>query len=44
MVGCGSKNGHQKDMFLEAIGLRVENLLTILGSIVNIMGGGGGLI
>ena len=39
MVRCGSKNGHQKDMCLKEIGLRAQNMLTILGSIVNIIGG-----
>ena len=26
-----SKNGHQKDMYLQEIGLQAQNLLTILG-------------
>ena len=39
VVGCGSENGHQKNMFLEDIGVRVGIVLTILGSIVNILGG-----
>ena len=38
VVRWGSKYAHQKDMCLE-IGQRAQNLLTILGSIVNIIGG-----
>jgi hypothetical protein len=38
VVKCGCKNGHQKDMFLKEIGLRAQNTLTVLGSIVNIIG------
>ena len=38
MVRCGSKNGDQKDMCLEEIGLCAQKLFTILGSIVNIIG------
>ena len=42
MVRCGCKNGHRKDIILEEIRLCVQNiLLTIIGSIVNIIGGGG---
>ena len=37
MVRCGSKNGHQKDMCFKEIGLRAENILIILASIVNII-------
>ena len=36
---CGSKNEHQKDKYLEEIRLRAQNLLSVLGSIVNIIGG-----
>ena len=39
VVGCGSKNGYQKNMCLKEIGLHAQNLLTILGSIINIIGG-----
>lgn len=35
MVRRGYENGHQKDIPLEQIGLRVQNVLAILGSIVN---------
>ena len=31
MVTCGSKNGNQKDMCLEEIGLRTQNMLSFLG-------------
>jgi hypothetical protein len=36
VVWCGSKIGSQKDMFKKEIGLRVQDMLAILGSIVNI--------
>ena len=36
MVMCGSKNGHYID---EEIETRAQNLLTILGSLVNMIGG-----
>ena len=35
MVRCGYENGHQKDIFLKHIGLHAQNVLAILGSIVN---------
>ena len=38
MIRCGSKNGHHKSMCLANIGLNAQNLLTIPGSIVNIIG------
>ena len=39
--GCGSKNGHQKGiMYFKEIGLHAQKMLTILGSILNIFGGG----
>ena len=42
-VKCGSMNTHpKKDKCLEAIGLHAQNLLTILGSTLNVIGGGGG--
>ena len=37
-VRCGSKTGHQKDMCLTKIKLHVHNVLTILGSVVYIIG------
>jgi hypothetical protein len=33
------KNGYQKDMCLNEIGLSVQKMLSILGSIINIIGG-----
>ena len=39
MVGCGSKNKHQKDMCLKEIELHAQNPLTILRSIANIIRG-----
>lgn len=40
VVRCGPKNGHhKKNMCLKEIELRARNLLTFLGSIVNIKGG-----
>ena len=39
VVRCGSKNGHQKDMSLKEIGLHAQNMLTILGSKVNMIWG-----
>ena len=39
MVRCGSNNRHQKDMCLKEFGMHVQNLLTILDLIVNIIGG-----
>ena len=30
VVGCGSKNGHHKDMCLEEIRLRAQNMIIIL--------------
>ena len=35
-----TKNGHHKDLCSEESRLRAQNLSTILGSIVNIIGGG----
>ena len=40
VVMCGSKNGHKKYMYLKEIGLRAQYMMTILGSIVNIIGRG----
>ena len=39
MVRCGSKNRHQKDKCLEEIRLCVQNTLTIIGSIIDIVRG-----
>ena len=36
---CGSKNGHQKDIFWKGIGIWSQNLSTIIGSIINIIWG-----
>ena len=41
VVRCGSKSGYQKDMCLKGIRLRSQNMITILGPIVNVLGGGG---
>ena len=38
VVRCGSKNWHQKDMLLNDIGLRAHHMVTILGSIVKMVG------
>ena len=38
MVGCESKNGHQKDMCWKEIGLYDHNLLNVLHVIFNIIG------
>ena len=40
-VGCSSKNGYQKDVYLKEIGLHVQNVIIILSSRINIIGGGG---
>jgi hypothetical protein len=40
LVRCGSKNRHQKGIVcVKGIGLCAQNLLSFLGSIVNIIGG-----
>ena len=36
---CGSKNRYQKDKCLQEIALHAQNMITILVSIVNIIGG-----
>lgn len=36
---CGCKNAHQKYMYSEEVGLCVQNIGSILGSIVNIQWG-----
>ena len=35
VIKCGSKNGHQKDTCLKEIGLSAQNMLTIVGSMIN---------
>ena len=43
MVRCGSKNGHQKKIiWLKEIDLLAQNMLTVLGSIVDMFGSGVG--
>ena len=42
MVKCGSKNGYKKDKSSREIGLCALNMITILGSVVNIIGFWGG--
>ena len=39
MVRCGFKNGYQKGMCLKEIGVHAQNIVFILGSIVNIIEG-----
>jgi hypothetical protein len=39
VVECGSKIGHQKDTCLKEVTLRAQNVLIILGSIINFVGG-----
>ena len=40
MHRCGSKNGHRNGiMFLKEVGLCTQNVLTIVGSIVNLIKG-----
>ena len=34
---CGSKNGRHNDMCLEEVGLRAQNMLTILSSTINLI-------
>lgn len=38
-VRCGSKNGYQKDMYLQGIGHHAQNMVTTLSSVVNMIGG-----
>jgi hypothetical protein len=40
VVRCASWNGRHKDICLKEIGLCAHNMLTIMGSIINIIGGG----
>lgn len=39
VIRCGSKIRHLKDMYIKEIILWAQNLLTILGSTVSIIGG-----
>ena len=39
VVRCDFENGFQADICLQEIGICVQNMLTILGSIVNIISG-----
>ena len=39
MVRCPSKNGYQKDTCSKEIGPSAHNMITILGSIVDVIGG-----
>lgn len=41
LVKCGSKNGHQKHMYMKEIGWRAQILLTILAQQSPSFGGGG---
>ena len=44
-LGVGLKNGHQEDiMCSKDTELPAQNLLTVLGPLVNIMGGGRGYL
>ena len=38
MVWCGFKNRYQEDMCSKHIGLCAQNMITIVGSIINING------
>ena len=38
VLKCGSKNKHLKDMCFEEVGLHAQSMLTILGSIINMIG------
>ena len=40
MVRSGAKNKHQKGVCFKEIGLCAQNMISIPGSIVNIIGGG----
>ena len=42
LVWWGLKNGYQRDIYLKEIGLRAQNMIIILDSTINIIGGGGG--
>ena len=38
VIWCGCKDGYHKDMCLKRVRLHAQNMITILGSIVNIIG------
>ena len=38
VVWCNSKDGYQKDVDFEEIGLRVQNVITILGLTIDVTG------
>ena len=38
VVWCNCKDGYQKDVGFEEIGLHVQNVITILGSTINVTG------
>jgi hypothetical protein len=42
VVQCDPKTKYQNDICIKVTRLRAQNMLTILGSIVNIIWGGGG--
>lgn len=44
MVRCGFKNKHQKGMCSKEIKLCVQTILINLGSLVNMIWGGGGVL
>ena len=37
MIWCGSKDRYRKDVHLKEIGFHAENVITILGSIANMI-------
>jgi hypothetical protein len=39
VVRCHTKNGYKQDTYLKEIGLCAQNMITIVGSIVDIIGG-----
>ena len=39
VVWCGSKNKYQKDTCLKEIGLHAQNMITIVASIIDLLGG-----
>jgi hypothetical protein len=44
VIRCGSKNTQQKDLCVKGVGLHVQNMMIVGGSIVNIIGGGTDMI
>ena len=43
VVRCGSKNGYQKDLYSKETGVCTSIMITMLGIIVKVIGGGGDL-